>query len=457
MNLIKTFILNTLILITTNLILRCISIFFNSYISQKIGSEALGLYGLIMSIYGLAITIALSGINLTTTKIITEELSFGNTKDISKIIKKCLLFSLLFSSIAGILLIISSPYICKLWLHNKISNIPFYIIAISLPFISMSSALSGYFTAIRNSIKPACDQILEQIMKVILISAFLNYFMPSGLEYICISLILGNIISEICSFLFIYTLYKIDIKKYKTNTRSNTYYEKRILGITIPVGLTSFIRSGLSTLKQILIPFGFEKHGFSCKQALSNYGIISGMVIPLIMFPNIIILSFSSLLIPEFTEFNVRANNARITKTSTKILKYSSIFSIFIAIIIFIYADYLCNLMYKTNSISNYVQILAPLIPFMYVDNVIDAILKGLDKQISVLKINILDLISSILLIFILIPKYGINGYIFIIYFSEILNFTLSFYTLFKHRINNLKNIFYFNKHQNKNKILLKE
>ena len=66
----------------------------------------------------------------------------------------------------------------------------------------------------------------------------------------------------------------------------------------------------------------------------------------------------------------------------------------------------------------------------MYIDNVVDAILKGLDKHVTVLKINILDLITSILLIFIIIPKFGINGFVFTIYFSEILNFTLSFKSL---------------------------
>ena len=82
--------------------------------------------------------------------------------------------------------------------------------------------------------------------------------------------------------------------------------------------------------------------------------------------------------------------------------------------------------MYKTNETTIYIRLLAPLIPFMYVDNVVDAILKGLNKQVTVLKINILDLITSILLIFIVIPKFGIMGYIFIIYFSELLNFSFS-------------------------------
>ena len=429
---IKTFLLNGIILTITSLVLRCIIIFFNSYISQRIGAEAVGLYGLVMSIYGFAITIALSGINLATTKIIAEEITVGNLGNAKKIVRKGLFFCLIFSSIAAILLTTFSPFICKNWLHNKISTLPFYIISISLPFISMSSCISGYFAAIRNTIKPASDQILEQILKVILISLLLNHFMPCGIEYICISLILGNIISEIISFFYIYFLYKLDEHKLSDYNSDNSFFEKRILRITIPVGLTSFIRSGLSTIKQVLIPIGFHRNGNSCEQALSNYGLISGMAMPLILFPNIIVLAFSNLLIPEFAELTYRSQDFKIKKITIKIIKYTLIFSIITSITLFIFAPQLSNLMYKSSNVIIYIKILSPIIPIMYLDSVVDCILKGLDKQVTVLKINIIDSIICIFLIITLISLFGINGYIFILYFSEILNFSLSFYSLKK-------------------------
>lgn len=432
MRLIKTFLLNGIVLTITSLILRCIGMFFNSYISQKIGAEAVGLYGLVMSIYGFAITIALSGINLATTKIVSEEIALNNFGNINKIVKKCLLYSLFFSCIASLLLIIFAPYICQKWLYNKISSIPFYIISISLPFISMSSCLTGYFSAVRNTIKPASDQIFEQLLKVFFISIFLDYFMPCGLEYICISLILGNIISEIISFTYIYFLYYLDKKKYPVFTNSRNSFEQRILQITIPVGLTSFIRSGLSTIKQILIPKGFEKSGNTSKQALANYGLISGMALPLILFPSTIIYSFSNLLIPEFTEFKAKSQYSLINKVTKKTLKYTLIFSLIIAFIIYYYAPELSNFIYKSTDVILYIKLLSAIIPLMYLDHVVDAILKGLDKQVAVLKINIIDLITSIILITIIIPKFGIMGYIFILYFSESLNFSFSYLTLRK-------------------------
>ncbi len=175
-----------------------------------------------------------------------------------------------------------------------------------------------------------------------------------------------------------------------------------------------------------------KSHGSSTEQALSSYGLISGMAMPLILFPNIIIMTFSNLLIPEFTEFNARSEYLRIKRITQKALKYSLYFSIIISILLFTYARQFSYFMYKSTDVVIYIKLLSPLVPIMYIDNVVDAILKGLDKQVTVLKINILDLLTTITLIYTLIPRFGVMGYILIIYFSEVLNFMLSYCTLKK-------------------------
>lgn len=73
-----------------------------------------------------------------------------------------------------------------------------------------------------------------------------------------------------------------------------------------------------------------------------------------------------------------------------------------------------------------YIKIFSPIVPFMYLDIIVDSILKGLDAQMGVLFINIIDLLISISFIFFFVPKYGILGFIASIFTSEILNFILS-------------------------------
>lgn len=393
----------------------------------------------------------LLGINLATTRLVTVEISTGASLNTKKLMKECLFYSLTFGVLSGLLLCIFSEPISIYLLHNKVSSFLFYIISISLPFISMSSCLNGYFTALRKNGTNAINRIFEQFIKIIATSYFISLFMPSGLEYACLSLVLGEAISEVMSFLFVFVLYVVNEKlsfhifrwclspikfllRKKNNycVNSNDNYIKSILEITLPVSITSYIRSGLSSLKQTLIPLRLEKFGMTCKEALSSYGLINGMTMPILMFPEVIINSFSGLLVPEFTYYYTKRDYNKISLIISKIFRISLRFSIVVIGVFLFYSEDISMLIYNNLDIAIYLKILCPLLLFMYLDSIVDNILKGLNEQVGVMKCNILDLFVSIICIYILLPLFGIYGYILVIFISELLNSGISILQLKK-------------------------
>ena len=422
----KLFLINGFILTSTSFLLQTIGLFFNVYISNKIGSESVGVFQLLMSVYTFFITFALSGINLSCMRIISEEIAQGYSGNIKKAMYYCCLYSVFFGVIAGLLLFCFTPFISSNWLHGKVSCLPLYIISFSLPFVALSSALKGYFSAVRRVSKTAFAEILEQFIKITLITYLINLFMPPTIDYACISLVLGTTISEFLSFICIFILYKLDSKQFLYSLKNNSKFTRKLLRISLPIAFTSYVRSGLSTIQQLLIPFRLEKSGISCELALSQYGQISGMVMPIIMFPSIFITSFSSLLIPEFSEYNIQNKKIQINYNISKIIKYTLYFSVCIFGIFLCFSKELCTIIYNSPELSKFLIILSPTIILIYLDKVIDSILKGLDKQVRVMGINIIDLFSSISFIYFLLPIWGIKGYLFVILFSETLNFILS-------------------------------
>ena len=249
----KLFIINVSILTFTSIIIQSISIYFNVFISNKIGAEGIGLFTLIISVYSFFITLATSGINLTATRLVSEEIAKNNKKGSLKAMTECLTLSFCFGLISSIILLITSNFIVIVCFKNKITKLPLYIISIVLPFISMSSAINGYFSATRKVFKSVIPQIICQLITIFLASTFLTLLLPRGLEYACIALILATCLSEIISFLYLYMLYIIDKKKSKEKKDVKSY-KNAILHICIPIAITSYVRSGLNTLKQLLIP-----------------------------------------------------------------------------------------------------------------------------------------------------------------------------------------------------------
>lgn len=153
---------------------------------------------------------------------------------------------------------------------------------------------------------------------------------------------------------------------------------------------------------------------------------------PIIMFSGIFITSFSELLIPEFSRYYAK-NDFKRAKSITKfLLIFTIILCTFITVILFLLSEKLGITFYNNLEVSFYIKILSPLFILMFVDNVIDSILKGLNKQIPIMWVNIIDLFSSIILIYIFVPKLGVSGYIISLFFSEIINLILSLLVLWK-------------------------
>ncbi len=429
----KLFLINGTILTLTSLFMRFAVLIFNIYISNKIGSEAVGVFSLVMAVYLFFITVATSGLNIAVTVIVSEKFAVNKDKIAIKAIRTCIFFSLLLGVISGLLILFFSNLITDKCLHNMVSSKPLFYIAMGLPFIAMSSCINSYFSSVRKAYKNAITQIFEFVIKMVATVILLRINISRGVEYICIALILADVISEVCSFTLIFILYIFDIKFKKLNNVRSFGQRINILKIAFPVAVTSYIRSGLSTLKQLIIPTQLEKSGLSCSNALSKYGTINGMVMPVVIFPTVLINSYSMLLIPEFSTYVAQKNYKAINYISNKIFKFTCAFSICICSIFLFFSNELGLAIYNNIEIGYYFKIFAPLIFFMYMDNVIDCILKGLNKQFGVMCCNILDLSVTTCFIYFLLPVMGIAGYVVSIFISELLNFCVSLFQMIKY------------------------
>jgi len=405
---------------------------FGLYVSNEIGSEAVGAFSLIMSVYMFVITIATSGLSLACTCIVSEQFAKKNFFYGLKAVKSTLIFALILGLSTSFIVLIFSNMISKIWLKSIISSIPLYLISIGLPFISISSVLNGYFSAVRKGYKSAISQVFELIIKILITVILLNFYVSENIESIIICLILADVISEICSCILLFILYKKDSIKYSKRTITSITFKKRIFRIAFPVSITSYIRSGLSTLKQFIIPSRLMLFGFTYAMALSEYGKINGMTMAILTFPNVFIMSFSNLLIPEFSSLIAKQYKKRILEVCKKVFFVTSIFSIFLSIIFYLFADKISLLIFHNLECAKYIKILSPIVLFIYTDNVLDSMLKGLNKQFGVMVCNIIDLILTICILYFTLPFLGITGYLLAIIVSEIFNFSVSYLQLYK-------------------------
>ncbi len=450
MNRVKRYLLNGILLSCVSIILRGLGVSFNLFIVGKLGGEGMGLLTLTGGIYGFAITFATSGINTAVVSRVSASLPCNcdlyDTESflhVRKIMRNALCYCLAFSVCASIVLFLSAESISKYLLGDERTVSSLKLMSFSLVPISISSALNGYFLAVRRVYKNAISQFCEQGIKIGIVSLLLVAFVKEGIEYGCIAIVLGGVISEIGGLLVSSVLYFFDRKlHYRKNEENMLYVSKnqyaftdkmsindekaRVAPIALPIGVSAYVRSALSTVEHLAIPWGLKKYGLDSSLSLTSYGILQGTVIPLLLFPSCVIHAFSSLLVPELSSSKARGDNEEIRKIVSKVFSLSLLFSIGVSGIFICFSYEIGMFLYKSNEAGEYIRLLAPLIPLMYLDGSVDAMLKGLGEQIYSMRVNILDSFLSIILIVILLPFYGIYGYVVAIFVTELINASFS-------------------------------
>ena len=439
MNRFKKFIFDGLLLSVVSLIMRGVGVSFNVYISNTVGAETMGLFTLIFTVYGFAITFATSGINLGATKLVSEalgELSSvgivyrnGKTPSVRAVMRQCVAYSLFFGILSGAILFLFAPSISIKILHDSRCISSLKLLSFTLPAIALSSALSGYFTAVRRVYKNAITQVAEQFIKIFACVALLSIFFAKDVESACLCIVAGGVIAELLSFIIqclMYLFEKEDISAKHSSAPSKKLIKSKLLGVSLPIAFSAYLRSGLITVEHILIPWGLEKSGSSRNISLAAYGTVQSMVFPIIFFPSSILASFAGLLVPELSRSLAEKNPSHIKKIVSNVFETALIFSIGVSGIMMFFSYELGNMIYPSSDAGKYIRMIAPLIPVMYLDTAIDAMLKGLGEQVYSMGVNIVDSLLSVILVTVLLPIFGINGYIITVYFTELINATLS-------------------------------
>lgn len=428
----KALILNTILLTATSLFMRAVGLAFQVYLSKTIGAAGIGLYILVMSVNMLAATFAISGIRFASMRLTAEQLGKNNHDGIKRTVRYCLVYAAFFGLVAFGVLYNLAEIIGIRIIGDSRTVLSLKLLSISLPFVAMASVISGYFTAVCRVVKSAAIQIAEQLTRIAVIIVLLMLTGADNVEMSCAVVVIGGVAGDMASFVLLWFTYKIDSRRYKKTGQKTKGLPKQILGIAMPLAVSAYTRTALSTVQNLLVPRGFRKSGASSEKSLADYGMIQGMVFPVITFPSAFFASLSELLIPELTDAQVAGNNKKIESLSSKILKYCFMFSVGVAGILLCFGGNISEVIYKSEEAGEYIRLLAMLMPVMYLDTVTDGILKGLGEQLYSMKINIADSLISVFMVYFILPKYAIEGYIFILYFTEIFNFGLSAQRLMK-------------------------
>ena len=409
----KTLIKGAAVLMCANLITRFMGFYYRIYMSKAIGAEGMGLYQLIMPIYMLAWSITSSGLTTTVSKLTAQENAkreFGNT---SRILHISLSISLILSLCLSVALFLFSDFVAIYLIKDARTALPLRILSLAFPFMSLGSCMRGNFLGMQLHVPPAASQVLEQAVRIVAIFALSHMLIPLGLEYACGAAVVGIVLGEIASFIFTFfsLKYAHNSLPSKESTISFMVALTSICTMAVPLTLARVTGSMLAAVENILIPQRLALFN-SGGNALSTFGSLTGMAMPLIQLPSAILMAISVTLVPALSEAQATNNKHLTAALIEKAITYTAVIGFGFAAIFAAFPQEICYIIYNEKELGNMLSRLCVICPFMYMQITISGILNGLGSHSFIFRQNLISSAINLFFIYLFMPYWGTDAFI---------------------------------------------
>ena len=408
------FIESTIILILGGFITKFLGFIIKIVYTRIILEKGVSLYAIVTPTYSLLITIATMAMPLAISKLVAEK----KTRS-SKIMLSSILIMIIVNILILSIMFFSSKFIAFQLLKTKEAYILLLACSITLPFISISSIIKGYFFGEQRMMPYAISNALEQVVRLLLIFLFLPKIMEKGVLYGVCAFILLNIVSEISSIIiFMFFLPKnihIKIKDVKPDKKTI----KEVLQVSVPTVSSRLIGNIGFFFEPIILTNILLFIGYSNTFILKEYGAYNAYSIALLTMPSFFVGAVASSLVPEISKFKEQKNKKMVKRRFNQALLFSFLLGFIFSILIFFFREKLLLLLYHTKSGANYIKVLAPFFVLFYLETPIISTLQGLGEAKFTMTITFWGvLLKTAILALFSFFKIGIYGLII----SEIVN-----------------------------------
>ncbi len=412
------------ILTCTGLAGRLIGFFYRIFLSGLIGAEGIGVYQLIFPVYALCLSVCAAGIQTAVSRFTASSAATGSQKGAVEVLQTGILCSGFFSLLCfGVLYLFAEP-ISLFFLQEERCAGLLRTAAFAVPFASLHSCISGYYFGLKQTGVPALSQFLEQIARVGVTWLLWQICLEKGFPVTPSIVVTSMVIEEALSAFF--CIVAVSIKTGSSRLFSfRSFFSlrraKEILALSSPVTLNRVVLSLLQSIEALCIPGRLRLYGFTSSQSLSIYGVLTGMTLPLLLFPSSITMSFSTMLLPAVSEAQASHREAKIAKTIEKTISGCLLLGIFCTGLFFFWGKELGLFLFQSELCGSFLLALSFICPFLYLSGTLSSILNGLGKTASVFFHNLICLSLRIGLLFFLIPVFGIQGFLWSFLISQLL------------------------------------
>ena len=434
----QNFISGTLLLTLTGILSRIIGFYYKIFLSRRIGAEGLGIYQLIFPVFALIISVSAAGIQTAISRYCAQ---CRQKRQARAYLSVGLSGSLLLSASCVWIIWHYAPQI-GLSLLEDVRTVPLLrIMTLSLPFACIHACINGYYYGRKKAVIPAISQILEQVIRVAGVWLVADIQMQRGQLVTPQIAVWGILFGELASSLYSITMVcffseRTENKKTVPNPSVPpssirlTKIAKDLCSMAVPLTCSRILLSLCQSAEALLIPIKLRDFGYANSDALSVYGILTGMVFSTIMFPCVLSNSLSVMLLPAIAEANSRKQYNLVQKAIRRTTQLCVILGLVCTSGFLLCGNWIGIHLFHNTLAGIYVRTLSWICPFLFLASTLCSILHGLGKATLTMLINLAGAAIRIIFVVAGIPLIGLSAYLWGMLASQILICALAFFCL---------------------------
>lgn len=421
----------TVILTLTGLLSRFIGFFYRIFLSNAFGAEGMGIYQLIAPVLALSFALTASGIQTAISKYVASETSTHDYHTSFRTLWAGFLMAMALSLACALGIYLYADGIAVTFLMERRTAPLLRIIALSIPMATVHSCINGYFYGIRRTAIPAFSQLAEQVFRVgsvyLIYYFFRQHDMQPTISFAVAGLVIGESASMIVSVVAIlaraHHVFPARDRRLPGAPALSSYRRicGRLLQLAVPLSANRLVLNLLQSIEAIYIPNKLMAYGLNNADALGVYGVLTGMSLPLILFPSAITNSISVLLLPIVSEADASGNTGAVKRAIVTSIRCCLLLGFGCTALFLLLGRPAGRLLFHSELAGSFILTLSFICPFMYIASTLGSILNGLGKTAQTFLYSVVSLLLRLLFVFIAIPRYGIKGYLWGMLASQML------------------------------------
>lgn len=440
-------IVGTMILTITGLISRLIGFFYRIYLSRLFGEEGMGIYQLLNPVLSLSFSLSAAGYQTAISKFVAEHTARKKHTSYQPLFVG-LSISLPLSLLCNAVIFCGAEFIGVHLLLEERTVSMLRILSFSIPLSAVHSCINGYFYGIKKAGVPAASQLAEQMTRVGCVCLITAYAFSQGrlptINVAVLGLAVGELVSMLVAVVAIYLRFAKDrgtdaviennrLKQMPVSKKpasaspistgpahiASVY--RSILSMALPLTANRIVLNLLQSVESVSIPARLRLYGYDTATALSVYGVLTGMAMPLIFFPNALTSSVAVLLLPIISENYALGNKQAVKDAALRTVKYCLLMGLVCMCGFVLIGDWAGRTLFHSPLAGHFITTLGFVCPFLYLDTTLSSILQGLGMAAHIFVMNVICLLLRLAFVFFLIPKVGITGYLWGLLASQLL------------------------------------